>query len=175
MSSLDHQNRREDSLSASHTRLHPETTNHTPFHILSLVALPVPYNQEFQQLNTPKEHVKWSLATDKDQLRNYKVKLSGLRKTLINNGENTNARRLRFHCCNCSSVIIQCSSVSWVDSLFLSASSSRRMFEYFSSRGLHNPKSESFKWPFLSNIKLSGFMSLDSKPIQGLNSGETYY
>lgn len=54
--SVDHLNRREDSLSASHTLLLPGTTNHIPFHILSLATLQVPYNQEFRQSKKPTEY-----------------------------------------------------------------------------------------------------------------------
>ena len=79
--------------------------------------------------------------------------------------DHTNARRLRFHCCNFSFGINQgglslaeCPpdsfATSWVE---ISSFSSK--FEYL-SKGLHKPKSESFKWPFLSSIRLSGFMSL---------------
>jgi hypothetical protein len=35
-----------------------------------------------------------------------------------------------------------------------------------SSRVLHKPKSESFKWPLLSSIRLSGFISLQAKYLQ---------
>lgn len=83
---------------------------------------------------------------------------------------NTNARRLRFHCCNRSFGIDQGAlsypeypSVSLVDSWVLKTSFSNNIVEYLSSSGLHKPKSESFKCPFLSNIKLSGFMSLQAE------------
>lgn len=81
------------------------------------------------------------------------------------NKENTNARRLRFHCCNFSFGINQCPSASQVGSRFIILSSSNNIVEYLSSRGLHKPKSESFKWPFLSSIRLSGLMSLQSTEI----------
>lgn len=79
----------------------------------------------------------------------------------------TNARRLRFHCCNCSFGINQGEteypSVSLVDSWLLKSSFSNKIDEYLSSRGLHKPKSESFKWPVLSSIRLSGLISLQAE------------
>lgn len=85
---------------------------------------------------------------------------------------NTRARRLRFHCCICSFGIghealspAEFPSVPLMDSAFVRSSSSNNIDEYLFSRGLHKPKSESFKWPFLSSIRLSGFMSLKAKKI----------
>lgn len=81
----------------------------------------------------------------------------------------TNVRRFRFHCCSCSFGINQgalslpeCPSLSDVDSWVVKSSSSNNIDEYLSSKGLHRPKSESFKCPFLSSMRLSGFMSLQA-------------
>lgn len=83
---------------------------------------------------------------------------------------NTKARRLRFHCCICSFGIghealspPEFPSVPLMDSALVRSSSSNNIDEYLFSRGLHKPKSESFKWPFLSSIRLSGFMSLKAE------------
>jgi hypothetical protein len=80
--------------------------------------------------------------------------------------DHTSARRLRFHCCNFSFGInqgglslVECPSDSFLPSWVEKFSFSSK-FEYLSCKGLHKPKSESFKWPFLSSIRLSGFMSL---------------
>lgn len=48
-----HQNRMGDTQLTFHRELLRETTSHIPFHILSLVVLLEPCNQEFRQLNKP--------------------------------------------------------------------------------------------------------------------------
>lgn len=86
--------------------------------------------------------------------------------------KHTNVRLFFCQCNNCSCCVrfgvegrLLCLPLSIEGLMFLPPplSSSLRSGKLLLSRGLHNPKSESFIWPLRSSNKLSGLISLQRK------------